>query len=132
MHQPVQIPQPVPSMSASTMHQICTNHASNTHKPYALIKMYQHHQLYTSCMYTNSSTTCLNHVPNMYLNHIPNTIYQYNHQISLAIHHTIICTNIINYTPHVCANSSTTCLNHVPNMYLNQNPSSISSSKSDL
>jgi hypothetical protein len=35
-------------------------------------------------------------------------------------------------TPHVCANSSTTCLNHVPNMYLNQNPSSISSSKSDL
>ena len=30
-----------------------------------------------------------------------------------------ICTNIINYTPHVCANSSTTCLNHVPNMYLN-------------
>jgi hypothetical protein len=42
------------------------------------------------------------------------------------------CTNIINYTPHVCANSSTTCLNHVPNMYLNQNPSSISSSKSDL
>jgi hypothetical protein len=43
-----------------------------------------------------------------------------------------ICTNIINYTPHVCANSSTTCLNHVPDMYLNQNPSSISSSKSDL
>jgi hypothetical protein len=43
-----------------------------------------------------------------------------------------ICTNIINYTPHVCSNSSTTCLNHVPNIYLNQNPSSISSSKSDL
>jgi hypothetical protein len=43
-----------------------------------------------------------------------------------------ICTNIINYTPHVCANSSTTCLNHVLNMYLNQNPSSISSSKSNL
>jgi hypothetical protein len=43
-----------------------------------------------------------------------------------------ICTNIINYTPHVCANSSTTCLNHVLNMYLNQNPSSISSSKYDL
>jgi hypothetical protein len=42
------------------------------------------------------------------------------------------CTNIINYTPHVCANSSTTCLNHVPNMYLNQMPSSISSSKYDL
>jgi hypothetical protein len=32
------------------------------------------------------------------------------------------CTNIINYTPHVCANSSTTCLNHVPNMYLNHIP----------
>jgi hypothetical protein len=30
MHQP--IPQHVPSTSASTMHQICTNHASNTHK----------------------------------------------------------------------------------------------------
>jgi hypothetical protein len=29
------------------------------------------------------------------------------------------CTNIINYTPHVCANASTTCLKHVPNMYLN-------------
>jgi hypothetical protein len=43
-----------------------------------------------------------------------------------------ICTNIINYTPHVCSNSSTTCLNHVPNLYLNQNPSSISSSKYDL
>jgi len=42
------------------------------------------------------------------------------------------CTKIIKYTPHVCANSSTTCLNHVPNMYLNQKPSSISSSKSDL
>jgi hypothetical protein len=43
-----------------------------------------------------------------------------------------ICTNIINYTPHVCANSSTTCLNHVPDMFLNQIPSSISSSKSDF
>ena len=32
------------------------------------------------------------------------------------------CTKIINYTPHVCANSSTTCLNHVPNMYLNHIP----------
>jgi hypothetical protein len=32
------------------------------------------------------------------------------------------CTNIINYTPYVCANSSTTCLNHVPNMYLNHIP----------
>jgi hypothetical protein len=32
------------------------------------------------------------------------------------------CTSIINYTPHVCANLSTTCLNHVPNMYLNHVP----------
>jgi hypothetical protein len=32
------------------------------------------------------------------------------------------CTKIINYTPHVCANSSTTCLNHVPIMYLNHIP----------
>jgi hypothetical protein len=42
-----------------------------------------------------------------------------------------ICTNITSYTPHVCANSSTTCLNHMPNIYLIQNPSSISSSKYD-
>jgi hypothetical protein len=53
------------------------------------------------------------------------------HQL-LINHDSSICTNIINYTPSVCANSSTTCLNHVPNMYLNQKPSSISSSKYDL
>ena len=39
-----------------------------------------------------------------------------------CINYSSICTNIINYTPHVCANSSTTCLNHVPNMYLNNIP----------
>jgi hypothetical protein len=36
------------------------------------------------------------------------------------------------YTSCMCANSSTTCLNHVLNMYHNQKPSSISSFKSDL
>jgi len=40
------------------------------------------------------------------------------HQLHI-IYDSSICTNIINYTPHVCVNSSTTCLNHVPNMYLN-------------
>jgi hypothetical protein len=75
---------------------------------------------------------------NLYLNlyhqrvHQPCTKYvPIMHQIHIN-YHSSRCTNIINYTPHVCANSSTTCLNHVPNMYLNQNPSSISSSKSDL
>jgi hypothetical protein len=56
---------PVPSTSASTMHQICTNHASNTHK-LRLIKMSEHHQLYTSCMcqlINYLSQPCTQHVP---------------------------------------------------------------------
>jgi hypothetical protein len=40
------------------------------------------------------------------------------HQLNIN-YDSSICTNIIKYTPHVCINSSTTCLNHVPNMYLN-------------
>jgi hypothetical protein len=61
--------------------------------------MYQHHQLYTSCMCqiinysshvcANSSTTCLNHVPNMYLNHIPKTYTNITIKIYLTIHHSI-------------------------------------------
>jgi hypothetical protein len=65
---------------------------------------------------------------NMYLNlyhqrvHQPCTKYvPIMHQIHIN-YDSSRCTNIINYTPHVCANSSTTCLNHVPNMYLHHIP----------
>jgi hypothetical protein len=64
------------------------------------------HKLYTSCMcqiinYTphvcaNSSTTCLNHIPNMYLNHIPKTYTNINIKIYLTIHHSIHKPNTIN------------------------------------
>jgi hypothetical protein len=51
MHQPV--PQPVINLYHKkvqpTMYQVCTNHVSSTHQLW-LINMYQHHQLYTSCM----------------------------------------------------------------------------------
>jgi hypothetical protein len=63
MHQP--IPQPVINLYHKqvhqpctnlyhkqvhpTMYQVCTNHVSTTHQ-ISLINMYQHHQLYTSCM----------------------------------------------------------------------------------
>ena len=39
---------------------------------------------------------------------------------------------LINYDSSICTNIINYCLNHVLNMYLNQNPSSISSSKYDL
>jgi hypothetical protein len=65
---------------------------------------------------------------NLYLNlyhqqvHQPCTKYvTIMHQIHIK-YDSSRCTNIINYKPHICANSSTTCLNHVPNMYLNQSP----------
>ena len=51
MHQP--IPKPVINLYHKqvhpTMYQVCTNHVSTTHQLW-LINMYQHHQLYTSCM----------------------------------------------------------------------------------
>ena len=63
------------------------------------------------------ATSSINHVSTILLtsasNHVP-SMYQ-----SCINYDSSRCTNIINYTPHVCANSSTTCLNHVPNMYLN-------------
>jgi hypothetical protein len=99
-----------------------TNHNTTTHN---------HHQdQYVLLIYQYKyATSSINHVSTILLtsasNHVP-SMYQ------SCINYSSICTNIINYTPHVCANSSTTCLNHVRNMYLNQNPSSISSSKYDL
>jgi len=67
VHQPCTKPiqQLVPSTSASTMHQICTNHASNTHKVW-IINFYQYHQIYTSCMcqlINYLSQPCNQHVP---------------------------------------------------------------------
>ena len=55
-----------------TMYQLCINNVSTTHQLW-LINMYRHHQLYT-CMCANSSTTCLNHVLNMYHNQKPSSI----------------------------------------------------------
>ena len=132
----------------------CTNNMCQ-HVPY--IKFYlnldhkQMHQPYRkpvqiACHNNLSEQPIINmynkqvHLPctNLYLNlyhqrvHQPCTKYvPIMHQIYIN-YDSSRCTNIINYTPHVCANSSTTCLNHVPNMYLNQNPSSISSFKYDL
>jgi hypothetical protein len=105
------------------MHQPITN---NNHVPTSVpnkqlvINLYhkQVHQPCTNLYHQRVHQPCTKYVPIMHQLHI-------NYDSSR-------CTNIINYTPHVCVNSSTTCLNHVPNMYLNQNPSSISSSKSDL
>ena len=48
-----------------TMYEVCTNHVSTTHQLW-LINMYQHHQLYTSCMcqlINYLSQPCTQHVP---------------------------------------------------------------------
>jgi hypothetical protein len=64
--------------------------------------------------------SCVNNTTNKYLQ--PCTKYvPIMHRLHINFDSSI-CTNIIKYTPHVCANSSTTCLNHVPNMYLNHIP----------
>jgi hypothetical protein len=100
---------------ASTKHNTTTH---NHHQDqYVLLIIYQYKYATSSINYIVSTillTSVSNHVPSMYQS---------------CINYSSIYTTIINYTPHVCDNSSTTCLNHVPNMYLNQNPSSISSSK---
>ena len=70
---------------------------------------------------------CVNNTTNKYLQ--PCTKYVPIMYQLLINYDSSRCTSIIKYTPHVCVNSSTTCLNHVPNMYLNQKPLSISSSK---
>jgi hypothetical protein len=121
------------------------------HVPYINLYLNLYHkQMHQPCT-KPIQITCHNNLPkqpviNMYHKQVhqpcTNLYHQRVHQLCtkyVLIMHQIhinydssICTNIINDTPHVCANSSTTCLNHVPNMYLNQNPSSISSSKTNL
>jgi hypothetical protein len=86
VHQPCQ---PVINLYHKQVHQPCTN-------------------LYLNLYHQRVHQPCTKYVPIMHQIHI-------NYDSSR-------CTNIINYTPHVCANSSTTCLNHVPNMYLNHIP----------
>jgi hypothetical protein len=106
------------------MHQPCTKHVQiiyhNNLSKQPVINLYhkQVHQPCTNLYHKQVHQPCTKYVSIMQQIHI-------NYDSSR-------CTNIIKYTPHLCANSSTTCLNHVPNMYLNQNPSSISSSKYDL
>jgi hypothetical protein len=88
MHQHCTI-QPVINLYHKQVHQPCTN-------------------MYLNLYYQQVHQSCTKYVPIMHQIHI-------NYDSSR-------CTNIINYTPHLCANSSTTCLNHVPNMYLNKIP----------
>jgi hypothetical protein len=88
-HAPTCTKQPVINMYHKQVHQPCTN-------------------LYLNLYHQRVHQPCTKYVPIMHQIHI-------NYDSSR-------CTNIINYTPHVCANSSTTCLNHVPNMYLNHIP----------
>jgi hypothetical protein len=81
--------------------------------------MYHHHLLYTSCMFqpinytphvcANSSTTCLNYVTNMYLNHIPKTYTNITIKIYLTIHHSIHKPNTINHYIKPCATTSLLC-----------------------
>jgi hypothetical protein len=106
MHKPV--PQPVINLYHKQVHQPCTN----------LYHKHVHQPCTNLCSINKCNQPCTKCAPIMC-------------QV-LINDDSSICTNIINYTPHVCANSSTTCLNHVPNLYLNQKPSSISSSKYDL
>jgi hypothetical protein len=79
----------------------CTNMCQ---QPYINLYHKQVHQpctnLYLNLYHQRVHQPCTKYVPIMHQIHI-------NYDSSR-------CTNIINYTPHVCANSSTTCLNHVP------------------
>jgi hypothetical protein len=137
--------QPVPITCATIFHtSTCTNNLCH-HIPY--INMYlnlYHKKIHQPCTKL-VQITCHNnlsrqpvinlyhkqvHQPctNLYLNmyhqcmHQPCTKYvPIMHQIHIN-YDSSRCTNIINYTPHVCAKLSTICLNHVPNMYLNQIP----------
>jgi hypothetical protein len=81
--------------------------------------MYQHHKLYTSCMFqlinytphvcANSSTTCLKYVPNMYLNHIPKTYTNITIKSYVTIHHSIHKPNTINPYIKPCSTTSLLC-----------------------
>ena len=64
---------------------------------------------------------CTNLYLNLYHQHMHQECTKYIqilHQIHINCD-SLRCTNIINYTTHVCANSSTTCLNHIPKTYTN-------------
>jgi hypothetical protein len=133
----------VVSLYQSTCNQPVTTCTNNLFQHVPYINMY-HKQMHQPCT-KPVQITCHNnlskqlvinlyhkqvHQPctNLYLNLYHQRVYQpctkyvpIMHQIHIN-YDSSICTNIINYTPHVCANSSTTCLNHVPNMYLNHIP----------
>jgi hypothetical protein len=93
-----------------TISPICasTKHITTTHNhhqdQYVLLIIYQDKYVTSSINHVSTIllTSSSNHVPSMYQS---------------CINYSSRCTNIINYTPHACANSSTTCLNHVPSMY---------------
>jgi hypothetical protein len=87
-------------MWAMLLHQTCTK----KHVPITLTMHQPCIKLYLNIYHQKLHQPCTKYIPIMHQIHI-------NYDSSR-------CTNIINYTPHVCANSSTTCLNHVPNMYL--------------
>jgi hypothetical protein len=99
------------------------NHESTMHQP--VINLY-HKQVHQPCTNLYQTTCTINKCIQPCTKYVPIMC-----QIIINYDSSIF-TNIINYTPHVCANSSTTCLNHVLNMYHKQNPSSISSSKYDF
>jgi hypothetical protein len=71
--------------------------------------MYQSCINYTPHVCANSSTTCLNNVCNMYLNHIPNTYTNITIKIYLTIHHSIHKQNTINPYIKPCATTSFLC-----------------------
>ena len=75
--------------------------------PQPVINMY-HKQVHQPCTNPYQTTCTINKCIQPSTKYVP-IMYQL-----LINYDWSICTNIINYTPHVCANSSTTCLNHVP------------------
>ena len=89
------------------MYQVCTNYASTTHQldSSRCTKIIN----YTPHVCANSSTTCLNHVPNMYLNHIPKTYTNITIKIYLTIHHSIHKPNTINPYIKLCVTTSVLC-----------------------
>jgi hypothetical protein len=56
-----------------------------------------------------SSTTCLNHLPNMYLNHIPKTYTNITIKIYLTVHHSVHKPNTINPYIKPCHKTSLLC-----------------------
>jgi hypothetical protein len=79
---------------------------------------------------------CTNLCHNECINHAPKKVINMYHESSASKHVPMLYQSCVNYsstmTRHVCTNIINYCLNHVLNMYLNQKPSSISSSKYDL